>query len=307
MLFRSVSQSRYRLESTLTDALFDLNYIALNAGGTIQTNNDAIVTEQVTVGTNGAITVNGTPVAFGDNVYGWVSKVGKESWETVTFEGKEATTSLSKGDIACVKFNSNDVAMEYFTVPSSIIPSIVHMVMTYPLFAGGATDDISSKTQVGELIVDIPRFQFAGTFDMSLTSSGAATSNLSGQALATSAGTSCDDMGQYGTIKLKLYDKVWYEELKAMYIEGADFELEQGANKTLTIYGVYKNGSVGFIPNNLLTFSSDNAAVTVDNTTNKGKCTGASTGTAHVEVVPTAISGATVPANVAAIAEITVA
>lgn len=294
------------LESTMTDAMFDLNYIALNAGGTIKTNNDSIVTEQVTVGAGGAITVEGTPAVFGGATYGWVSKVGAKQWETIQFTGKTATTALAEGEVACVRYNSNDVAMKYFTVPSSIIPSTVHMIMTYPLFAGGTSEDVSSKTQVGELIVDIPRFQFAGTFDMSLTSSGAATSNLSGQALASYSGTSCDDMGMYADMKLKLYDATWYDDLVNMYIDDAESEMAIGDTKTLAVYGVYSGGATGRISNSLLTFASDDASVTVDNTTNKGQCTGASAGTAHIEVKPTPITGKSEPRDVAAYAEITV-
>lgn len=285
--------------------MFDLSYIALNAGGTIQANNNSIVTEQVTVGAGGVITVSETPVVFGDNIYGWVSEAGKNEYQTVIFSGNTATTSLPEGTIACVKYNKNNTAMKYFTVSSSVIPSIVHMIMTYPLFAGGTTDDISSKTQVGELIVDIPRFQFSGGFDLSLTSSGAATSNLSGQALATQAGTSCEDMSQYGTIKLNLFDSVWYDGLEAMFIEDAESELGIGDSKTLAVYGVYKGGVVGFIPNSLLTFSSSaTAKVTVG--ANTGVVNGVAAGESTIEAKPTAISGSPVPAGVAAYADITV-
>ena len=73
--------------------------------------------------------------------------------------------------------------------------------MTYPLFAAGSdTQSLSTSSQVGELIVDIPRFQFAGNVELSLSSSGAATSNLSGSALASYTTNNCNDMGTYGTI-----------------------------------------------------------------------------------------------------------
>lgn len=291
------------LEATLTDAMFDLSYLALNAGGEIATNNDAIADEQVVVGAGGTVTVSGIPVAFGGAMYGWVKPADGGNWETVTFTGQTATSSLAEGTVACVKYNSNDVAMEYFTVPSSIIPSTVHMVMTYPLFGGGASAEVSAKSQLGQLILDIPRFQFSGSFDMSLTSSGAATSNLSGQALATQQGSSCSDMGAYGTIKIKLFDKIWYEELTNMYVDGAEKEMAVGDEATLAVYGVYGQ-TVGFVPNDKLIFASDDACATVDET---GKITAVSAGTAHIEVKPKQESGASEPPAVSAYCEVTIA
>lgn len=294
------------LEATLTDAMFNLNYFALNAGGTIEANNNSIVVEQVTVGAGGKVTTESEPQIFGDGQrYGWVAEVGSDNWETVTFnQAGEATTTYDVGATVCVKYSKNDIAMEFFKIPVAIIPTIVHLVHTYPLFAGGMSDDISSKTQVGEIEVDIPRFQFNGTQDMSMTSSGAATSNLSGQALRAYSGTSCDDMGQYGTIKLRLFDSVWYQNLTAMYIDDAEFELSTGSDKTLSVYGVYGGNAVGSIPNDLLDFTSDTTSkATVDNT---GKCSGVASGTAHIEVKPKAIEGKPQPPDVAAYAEVMV-
>lgn len=295
------------LESTLTDAVFDMQYLALNAGGTIQTNTDSITTESVVVGEGGVITVSNTPVKFGDSLgaVGWVSVEGNDSWELVTFTGQTATTSLTAGTNACVRYNVNNVGMQYFVISSKVIPKIIHLYMTYPLFSVGVGEDVADKTQVGELIVDIPRFQLSGNFDLSLTSSGAATSNLSGQALAKSGVTNCEDMSQYATVKKNIFDSVWYDNLDSMAIDDASFDLEVDGVKTLEVRGIYKDGSTGRISNSLLTFTSDNACATVDNTTNKGRVTGVSAGTAHIEVAPTAIGDRAVP-DATAIAEVSV-
>jgi hypothetical protein len=54
------------LESSITDALFDMTYIALNTGGQITVGGDSLVTESVTTSTANEITVVGTPVNFGN-------------------------------------------------------------------------------------------------------------------------------------------------------------------------------------------------------------------------------------------------
>ena len=51
---------------TLTDQLFDLQYLALNVGGTITVGGNAITTEQITTTVADKITVTETPQKFGN-------------------------------------------------------------------------------------------------------------------------------------------------------------------------------------------------------------------------------------------------
>lgn len=158
--------------------------------------------------------------------------------------------------------------------------------MTYPLFAGGTdVESISTSSQVGELIVDIPRFQFAGNVELSLTSSGAATSNLSGSALATYTTANCNDMGQYGTIKQKIYSGNWYDTLTTIAVDGGNFSLATGDTKTLKVIGIFKDGT-GIINNSNLTFTS--SATGTAAVANTGVVTGGSTaGSATITVTVT--------------------
>ena len=170
-------------------------------------------------------------------------------------------------------------------MPSAIIPSEVHLVMTYPLFAGGTSPEaISTSSQVGELIVDIPRFQFAGNVELSLTSSGAATSNLSGSALASYTTANCNDMGTYGTVKQKIYGGNWYDELTTIAVDGGNFSLTNGAKKTLKVIGIFKNGT-GIIDNSKLTFTPGQSSTASVN--NKGEVTGAGTGSTNITITVT--------------------
>ena len=273
------------LEANITDALFNLQYLALNVGGEVVVGGSSLVTETVTAG-SGTLTVQGTPVAFGTaGTVGWYTPAGQEDWAPLTFEGKVATVDVTSGAEYCVRYNASDSGIQEFVVPSAIIPSEVHLVMTYPLFAGGTSPEaISTSSQVGELIVDIPRFQFAGNVELSLTSSGAATSNLSGSALASYTTANCNDMGTYGTVKQKIYGGNWYDDLTTIAVDGGNFSLANGSTKTLRVIGLFKNGT-GIIDNSKLTFTSGQTSTA--SVTNKGVVTGAGTGSTNITVTVT--------------------
>lgn len=273
------------LEANITDALFNLQYLALNVGGEVVIGGSSLVTETVTAG-SGTLTVQGTPVAFGTaGTVGWYTPAGQEDWAPLTFEGKVATVSVTSGTDYCVRYNANDAGIQEFVVPSAIIPSEVHLVMTYPLFAGGTSPEaISTSSQVGELIVDIPRFQFAGNVELSLTSSGAATSNLSGSALASYTTANCNDMGTYGTVKQKIYGGNWYDDLTTIAVDGGNFSIANGATKKLKVIGIFKNGT-GVLDNSKLTFTS--SASSTASVSNAGVVTGAATGSANITITVT--------------------
>ena len=274
------------LEANITDALFNLQYLALNVGGQVVIGGSSLVTETVTGG-SGTLTVTGTPVAFGSaGTVGWYTVAGQDNWSPLTFSGQTATVEgVTSENTYCVRYNASDAGIQEFTVPSAIIPSEVHLVMTYPLFAGGTSPEaISTSSQVGELIVDIPRFQFAGNVELSLTSSGAATSNLSGSALASYTTANCNDMGTYGTVKQKIYGVNWYDELMTIAVDGGNFSIADGATKKLKVIGIFKNGT-GVLDNSELTFTS--SASGTASVSDAGVVTGEATGSANITITVT--------------------
>ena len=148
---------------TLTDQLFDLQYLALNCGGSIQASSDVMTNEQVTISTANTITVSKTPVAFNGATIGWAKKSTEadSAYKQITFNGKNASiTGASVNDVYCVKYFYNDATARKFVVNTAYIPAIVHAVATFPLFKSGTTTkQFSSSSQVGEIQVDIPNFQ----------------------------------------------------------------------------------------------------------------------------------------------------
>ncbi len=171
----------------LKDALADLNYFALQVGGIIKKGGDVFKTEQVTVSSVNSITVQGTPKKFGNyGIIGWYNHVGEDDTQTVTFSGKTANANGVKvGDVLCVTYIEHSNSARAFEVATSFIPSEIHLVFTMPLFNASIAKEGGAGTQskVGEYIIDVPRFQFNGSVDMSTAMAGVSGVDISGMAL----------------------------------------------------------------------------------------------------------------------------
>ena len=279
------------MELTLTDALFSLEYLALNVGGTITASSDVLTMEQVTTSVADTITVTGTPKNFGAlGTIGWYSIAGKDNWSKITFEGQSATISgLAEGTTVCVKYIATDASAEQFVVSSAFIPDQVHAILTLPLFKStqGSDASFTSSSKVGEVQVDIPNFLLAGAQELSLSSSGAATTALSGSALATYTGQEgCSDAGYYAILKQIVYNKDEWADVKAIVIADSDIDLIVDETQTLEVYALYSGVKAPrLIEASKLTFaSSDDTVAEVDVT---GKVTAKAVGSANIEVVVT--------------------
>lgn len=276
---------------TLTDQLFDMQYLALNCGGTIQASSDVMTNEQVTIATTNTITVTKTPVAFNGSVVGWAKKSAEpdSAYKLISFTGKTASVEgATVGDIYCVKYFYNDVSARKFIVNTAYIPAVVHAVATFPLFkAGTSTDQYTSSSQVGEIQVEIPNFQLEGAQELSLSSGGISTASLSGSALATFSGSGgCSDGGYYAVLTEIIYGRGAWDDVVSLAVADSDVELAVGETQPLKVYAIYSNGTIpSVVDNSLLTFTSaqeETATVDAD-----GVVTAASTGTTTIEIVAT--------------------
>ena len=295
------------MELTLTDALFSLEYLALNVGGTITASSDVLTMEQVTTTVADTITVKGTPKSFGNiGVIGWYSIAGKDNWSKITFDGKNATVAgLAEGTTVCVKYIATDASAEQFVVSSAFIPDQVHAILTLPLFKStqGSDASFTSSSKVGEVQVDIPNFLLAGAQELSLSSSGAATTALSGSALATYTGQEgCSDSGYYAILKQIVYNKDEWADVKAIVIADSDIDLIVDETQILEVYALYSGVKAPrLIEASKLTFtSSEDTIAEVDET---GKVTAIGAGSATIEVVVTGHSNL----NAMAVATVTTA
>lgn len=276
---------------TLTDALFDLNYIALNVGGTITVGGDGITSETVTIAQNDKITVQGTPVAWNgmDSIVGWYSKPAEDDWKLMTFEGKTATVSgVTVGETYCVRYSATNDAQRNLVVPASIIPSECYAILTMDLFSAGLGDNLGASSKVGTVTVDIPRYLLSGSQEFSLDMTGASTSQLSGSALETfsAEGVTCADAsGFYAIWKEVIAGKTMEDGLAEIAVSGGDVEIQKNASMAMKVIGIYDDNTTGVLNNDRITFTvTPSSAGTIAN----GILTaGSSATTGTITVTPT--------------------
>ena len=293
----------------MTDALFNLQYLALNVGGTITVGGNAITTEQITTTVADKITVSETPQKFGNvSVLGWFSIAGENSWSKIDFDAETKTATvagLPVGTTVCVKYVKNDASAEQFIVSSAFIPSQCHAILTLPLFKAGTDSKTSftSSSKVGEVQVEIPNFLLGGAQDLSLTASGASTTNLSGNALTTFDGSEgCDGDGYYARLIQITYNKDEFADVKSIVVADSDIDLVVNEKQALDVLAIYGGMTAPKkVEASKLTFtSSDDTVATVDV---NGEVTAVAEGSAIIEVVVTEKSALVAKAVVTVTAE----
>ena len=274
---------------TLTDQLFDLQYLALNCGGAIQATSDVLTNEQVTVTVANTLTVSKTPSQFNGAYVGWAKKPSESdsAYKLVTFNGVDGTLNGAEvGDVYCVKYFYGDSSARKFIVNTAYVPATVYAVATFPLFkAGTSTENFTSSSQIGEIQCVIPNFQLEGAQELALTSGGIANASLSGSALATFSGSGgCSDNGYYAIITEVIYGKGTWDNVVALAVADGDIDLEVDGTEKIKVYAIYSDGTTPTVlDNSLLTFASETASVaTVGEHT--GVVTGASAGSANIIV-----------------------
>lgn len=230
------------LTATLTDAMFDLNYIALSLGVNVESGGLSVKEEELTVGADNTVTTTETPVAFDGTMIGWYKKPSDEDWTVGTISGAKMTiTGGTQGAAYCVKYFYQNANAKSITIKSQYVPATLHVVIMTDLYSGKVGTQ-TDATRYGRLIVDIPQFQLDGSQNLSLTATSAATVSLSGQALAVLDGGTCEEDPYYGTMTEEIYGAKWQDDVIALAIENSDIELSQNGTETLIVRVVYGKG-----------------------------------------------------------------
>ena len=230
------------LAITLTDPMFHLEYMALSLGTTVKSGGLSIKEEQVVV-SSGIITASETPVATGGTVIGWYKLPTEEMWQIGTFNGKTITIpGATENNAYCLKYFYQNENARSIIINADYVPQEVHLVLINDEFNGDISTDSVNTSKVGRLITDIPRFQFEGNQNLSLTSAGAATQSLSGNALAVSNTSTCEDEDYYGTMTEEIFGEVWQDRVIALAIADAELDLANSESATLSVYAVFGGG-----------------------------------------------------------------
>lgn len=251
---------------SLTDAMFDLNYIRLQIGAENITDGATIIkNDSAATYNNGTLTLSEVPQAIGnacglDAIVIWAHAHGCDSTAqdvsitlSATQAGSKTITISNEADKAAFEAIADPVdhsiCAEYFVLDSSnqteairlvanYIPAELVIIMRAQLFAGeaGAT---SNGTAAGYVTVKVPRFQLDGSFDLSMAMSSASTFALNGTALAVEDGT-CDGAGVYGEITVN-YTSEGAIAYKAIFIDNDTVHV---GTDLPVVYGVQSSGAI---------------------------------------------------------------
>ena len=197
-----------------------------------------------------------------------------------------------------MKYISTDNAARQITISSSFIPSEVTLVMTANLYRAGGRgeNDVNNSSKIGIVQVLVPRFQFNGSMELSMTSTGVANSPIAGSALDNPS-ADCSDGGYYAIITEQIAGASWYDNVFALAIEDSDVELTApSGTQTLSVYALPVAGVAFKPPYEDLTFTS--AADATASVTAEGVVTGKAAGNTTITVAIKNKTGIEAVANV---------
>ena len=281
------------LNVTLTDAMFNMEYVAASLGTTLRQGGLSFKEEESIVTTAKQIPLSTTPLALEGSLVAWYSKPGQDNWTVGTVKSAAnkyyiEVDSATINEKYCVKYFWQNENAESIVIPVQYVPAELHVILINDEYSGEAID-ASDVTTIGRLITDIPRLQLDGAQNLALTATGAATTSLSGSALAvTSDATSCETDAYYGTMTEEIFGATWQDNVVALAIEDNDIQLATSATATLSVYAVYGGNKASQKKDNSnFTFAvvgGSSSIITVDET---GLVTAKGTGSAYVQVTLT--------------------
>ena len=281
------------LNVTIEDAMFNLEYVAASLGTTLRQGGLSFKEEESIVTTAKQIPLSTTPLALEGSLVAWYSKPGQDNWITGTVKTANSkyyidVEAATVGEKYCVKYFWQNENAESIVIPVQYVPAELHVILINDEFSGEAIDSIDT-TAIGRLITDIPRLQLAGEQNLALSATGAATTSLSGSALAVASdATSCETDAYYGTMTEEIFGATWQDNVVALAIEDNDIQLATSATATLSVYAVYGGNKASQKKDNSnFTFAvvgGSSSIITVDTT---GLVTAKGTGSAYVQVTLT--------------------
>ena len=274
-------------------AMFNMEYVAASLGTTLRQGGLSFKEEESTVATAKQIPLSTTPLALEGSLVAWYSKPGQDNWITGTVKNANGkyyidVEAATVGEKYCIKYFWQNENAESIVIPVQYVPAELHVILINDEFSGEAIDSIDT-TAIGRLITDIPRLQLTGEQNLALSATGAATTSLSGSALAvTSDATSCETDAYYGTMTEEIFGATWQDNVVALAIEDNDIQLATSATATLSVYAVYGGNKASQKKDNSnFTFAvvgGSSSIITVDGT---GLVTAKGTGSAYVQVTLT--------------------
>lgn len=240
---------RYAHTSTfdlkLTDAMFSLEYLAMNTGSDVTLGGDAMKDEKLTV-SNGKVTLSyeAEPMVGNTNVYAYVKKSGTDEGyqRYAVTNNKEVALDASLNDSeVCVRYMyHNDIASK-ITISANFIPKTLTCILEANLYNGGSCD-VETSTLAGKVIIKVPRFMLNGSQELSMSASGVSNTSIEGSALASGC-AGCDGDGVYAEIVQVLENKTAADMFASIVIEDKNQTAKAGDKIELNVYACPVDGA----------------------------------------------------------------
>lgn len=240
---------RYAHTSTfdlkLTDAMFSLEYLAMNTGSDVELGGDAMKDEKLTV-SEGKVTLSyeAKPMVGNTNVYAYVKKSGTdEGYQRYAVTNKKEVAldaSLNNSEV-CVRYMyHNDIASR-ITISANFIPKTLTCILEANLYNGGSCD-VETSTLAGKVIIKVPRFMLNGSQELSMSASGVSNTSIEGSALASGC-AGCEGDGVYAEIVQVLENKTAADMFASIVIEDKNQTAKVGDKIELNVYACPVDGA----------------------------------------------------------------
>ena len=229
---------RYAHTSTfdlkLTDAMFNLEYLAMNTGSDISLGGDVMVDEELT-STSKKIKLSQTAVAIsGSKVYAYAKKTGTDNVYDKYAVSEANEIEVPADGTYCIRYMyTNDLASK-MTVKANFIPKTLTLILEANLYSGGSCD-IETSTLAGKVTIKVPRFMLNGSQELSLTASGVANTAIEGTALASGC-AGCSGDGVYAEIIQVMANRTAENGFTGIVVEDAVREASKGDKLELNVY-----------------------------------------------------------------------
>lgn len=229
---------RYAHTSTfdlkLTDAMFNLEYLAMNTGSDISLGGDVMVDEEKT-STAKKIKLSQTAVAIsGSKVYAYAKKSGTDNVYDKYAVSETNEIEVPVDGTYCIRYMyTNDLASKMI-INANFIPKTLTLILEANLYSGGSCD-IETSTLAGKVTIKVPRFMLNGSQELSLTASGVANTTIEGTALASGC-AGCSGDGVYAEIIQVMANRTAENGFTGIVVEDAVREASKGDKLELNVY-----------------------------------------------------------------------
>lgn len=258
---------RYAHTSTfdlkLTDAMFNLEYLAMNTGSDISLGGDVMVDEELT-STAKKIKLSQTAVAIsGSKVYAYAKKSGTDNVYDKYAVSEANEIEVPVDGTYCIRYMyTNDLASKMI-INANFIPKTLTLILEANLYSGGSCD-IETSTLAGKVTIKVPRFMLNGSQELSLTASGVANTSIEGTALASGC-AGCSGDGVYAEIIQVMANRTLENGFTGIVVEDAVREASKGDKLELNVYACPVDAAPIKLSNDQITVAATGTGYTYAN------------------------------------------